>query len=974
MKLKTAKIVRSIAKIALLLCFLSLLGLGIFFTYKSVKFQPYKVRVSNVTDSAFTVSWVTDEPMVGVVYYGEKDSFLPGPLAWIGKQKAVDDRDVSNAQTECVSEFNKKASKTKDANFTVDIEGYDCNNVKVSKRGKYYTHHVTVQNLDAEKEYYFRVGDGYISYAKNSGTYTEGEVEGIDIFATKTKPVFTDITSPNPAYGTTEMVYQTSDGYFTFNKNYDSIVFLKVKNEDNEYGVFSSVANNDGGWSIDLSNVRDGEGLPVNLDDSILVFMPQAENHKAFVFEEHEYWNIEYPLRLPGNSEEDVKKEKVASKGVGLVRESLANWDHPGCKADITGHLDYCGLRGCWQKYIRGQELCGWKNISSSPCTGKVPATCNDEPEPKKEEPAVNTCPNSGTFTIGDFDTVCKQPSCHCTNREAKSTSVTCGNKCERKTDCINGQGSLSDLFTVCKHTTCRCTHRDSDGKDVPCGEPCKRKTAVSPPPAEEATAAVVTPCYYKIKGSGSCFEETSMMICTQKKSEGNYYTNPGCNYTYHKWVKENNTCVVDTSGKAHPNDPTCGGRTEASNVCAVYEWGRCNEFKNDKDMCFKKEGKDGYYPSMIACIKDHPTKVHCTLFCKTGSRCVAGAIRFSCESLAKQAKDSNGDCTYIEDPENPDNYCTPSEDFIELSEEDPNARLKTSPFKTYAQNSNNNEGNYVYHVPESGTYLFNLLRGQEKKIVADGKISYYFYYNRNGIEGYQEPEDLSSVKADEDLLVEAEVAVISISKIAETKEIKLSQGINIVSFDFMPNSIDDPYTSTDFLIRANEKGNKVSHISYFSAGKWDGGTSYNFETKEMKGMPFNLGFGKGYVVVAEEDTTVTIPGYNVQSPVPIALSSGWNLVGVHGYDTQYTANSLINSINTIQGLKSNNVTYWPTSKGMYQGYQLSEGQSYGQDFSISKDLGYFVRISEFNAPDSTCKSIIWNPGGGLNGKCGSGN
>ena len=164
MNVKTAKVLRNAARTTLLVCVFLLLGLGIYYTYLSIRFRPYKVRVSNVTDSAFTVSWVTDEPMVGVVYYGDKDSFLPGPLSWLGKKRAFDDRDVSDAQTECVSKFNKKVSKNRDENFTVDASGFDCNEVKVIKKGQYYTHHVTVPNLDADKEYYFRVGNGYISF------------------------------------------------------------------------------------------------------------------------------------------------------------------------------------------------------------------------------------------------------------------------------------------------------------------------------------------------------------------------------------------------------------------------------------------------------------------------------------------------------------------------------------------------------------------------------------------------------------------------------------------------------------------------------------------------------------------------------------------------------------------------------------------------------------------------------------------
>jgi hypothetical protein len=45
----------------------------------------------------------------------------------------------------------------------------------------------------------------------------------------------------------------------------------------------------------------------------------------------------------------------------------------------------------------------------------------------------------------------------------------------------------------------------------------------------------------------------------------------------------------------------------------------------------------------------------------------------------------------------------------------------------------------------------------------------------------------------------------------------------------------------------------------------------------------------------------------------------------------------------------------------------------YGFDFPLLKDVGYFVRVSEFTPEETTTKSIIWNPGGALHGEVGSG-
>jgi hypothetical protein len=55
----------------------------------------------------------------------------------------------------------------------------------------------------------------------------------------------------------------------------------------------------------------------------------------------------------------------------------------------------------------------------------------------------------------------------------------------------------------------------------------------------------------------------------------------------------------------------------------------------------------------------------------------------------------------------------------------------------------------------------------------------------------------------------------------------------------------------------------------------------------------------------------------------------------------------------------------------MYEGLQITDGQEYGFDFPISSTNGYFVRVSDFEPEDETCKSIIWHPDGDLHGNCG---
>ena len=152
--------------------------------------------------------------------------------------------------------------------------------------------------------------------------------------------------------------------------------------------------------------------------------------------------------------------------------------------------------------------------------------------------------------------------------------------------------------------------------------------------------------------------------------------------------------------------------------------------------------------------------------------------------------------------------------------------------------------------------------------------------------------------------------------------------------------------------------------------GRWSQGISCDPQGV-CSGTDFPLTPGRGYFIKAREDQEVTLPGYQIISPVPIPFSSGWNLVGVHGYSKVYSARSFIESINKLIGLTADNVSWWSSSVSRYEGLQVTDGIQYGVDFPINSSSGYFVRISDFQPSSDECRSIIWNEGGDLNGDCG---
>jgi len=1366
MKEQSSKVVRNVAKTALLVCAFLLLGFGIYYTYLSIRFRPYKVRVSNVTDSAFTVSWITDEPMVGVVYYGEKDSFLPGPLSWLGKKRAFDDRDVSDAQTECVSKFNKKVSKSRDENFTVDASGFDCNEVKVIKKGQYYTHHVTVPNLDADKEYYFRVGNGYISFkeGKTKGVeYIEREMPAISEFKQKTRETIKDISSPEPAYGTSYNVFYSSDGQVGTKKSFDSVIFLKTFKEGTEYPLMSAVTNSNGGWSIDLANVRDEDNNILAMEDTYLEFIPQVDNARPGASGTTKFEKLSFPLDLMGNNIDDlnkeVKKEESELGGLlnGLIGKSYAAncFDvNNNCAAvSVPGNICkialgyYAKENLCRNMLSTPTEVTCWKttcpaeSVQRESCGGDYPRTsspvcrtcykCDGSNLLEKDSDASGNCsdgyqitrPNCGSRatktcyscksdgSIGerriDSEKDCRPiekesrseldctPSttvdCFCTSNSCNSKVEKEGSVCNASEDCYSTKvkcldsqsgGGSSNKKSCCKvasksssGVSCTCEWKNSclsdeiegskarcegcfkvvkgeckDGcqsykvvnsclgggggggsvniltrlfspfedllvnksyaQDIPTiddnytvcpvgQESCESEGGESIPSAgnlEEGRCYVID---YNGDGTSSCTEVGIPSIEYCRRKDGYFPNDSTCNNwdtgndEGWKILQDGEVCPVENNGLCkcnglhHPyayfqcgevdeygpqgipqdegyyflgtcssadgvhidfdakcNHKSCvcpydGGILSCGETCnqkgrgcftssregtllglggeEVCYWlpgvvGRCDSrmdmyetitacrgsgfvgsrvgicylpkvtntltgevecVSGDRRDCFSSTYntsrlKPGAYINKTACLKSTQA-----LALTEGSRCedmegcscsLSGQLHWvvpggyctkdtgyfiyktsshADKGVCMEASSVNGytqgihqwypdenscladlesvqlqelvdkydgvwgldllvdesnawqccvvrtkqngvsQTTYIYHPIT--SYCPSNNAVFACCSEGPHSPSCQSPssgvldnksmdvkgsnsltFKTSAQDIGSSDT--VLYLPESGVYEMKNNLGGTMTLVGGTNKKYAFFENRDGVSGFQPPEDPANPKDNEDRIVPKDLAVVQVDKVASTKEIDLKQGINIISFNFIPSLGDNiQMTSDNFLKLVNEESNKVSTISSFVAGQWANGTSYDFKTKETKGAPFVLSTGTGYLLLAEADTKITIPALDIKSPIPIAFSSGWNLIGVHGHNTQYTAKSLINSVNSIEGLKANNVTYWPTSKGMYQGFQLSEGQEYGQDFPISKDLGYFVRINEIK---EDCRSIWWNPGGEKNGEC----
>jgi hypothetical protein len=162
------------------------------------------VEITNLTDTAFTVTWVSDSPYVGQIAYQEGDGYWPAFFAQADKKFARDDRDIELAQ---------------DATYVLRAEG-------AKER---YTHHVTVRDLKPNTKYAFRIA---------------GAINGHDtrfpyIY---TRELITDLNTPDPAYGKVELGRE--------NPNLDYIVLANLLGSDR--GLSSTYLTSNNTYSFDL--------------------------------------------------------------------------------------------------------------------------------------------------------------------------------------------------------------------------------------------------------------------------------------------------------------------------------------------------------------------------------------------------------------------------------------------------------------------------------------------------------------------------------------------------------------------------------------------------------------------------------------------------------------------------------------------------------------------------------------------------
>ena len=1009
MSIQLKKVLRTISKVVLVLAGVFLLGYVGYSTYLSIAFKPAKVRVTNITSSSATVSWVTESPMKGVVYYGEKDSFLPGPLGWIGSDKAWDDRDVSDAEVACVEEYNSKMEV--DGEFAVDMSDFDCTDTKVKKFGKYYTHHVTLKGLDSEKQYYFRVGDGVWGW---SG----------DVNSAKTFSMLGSVEEPKPVFGRVV----TENGLSTE----DSVVYLQFKDlsESSNSVWMSAVANEDGGWYLDGSNLRDASGNVVGLELGQDMFTVRAQYKANELAEEIDwvfgYFNQAYPDIVVESS------SNVVSLGAGLMQSVRAyiprelEDEYEYTPSTTTSYTD-TGTGGdedeveAYTRQDNAQDEDEKEEVSYYGVSESDWATYDSE---KKQEvmqtigagnaAKLEALNNGGDLTVAGLDEL------GLGGNAVKiagnmSAIMGSGNAFSASTimeDSKDVNSVKSDIKFEYSYSGNSWTQGTTTPVEVPdpivpakCGDgECN---------GSESSLTCSADCPADTYGPEYCAKHPSAIECAPSCPNNvcgvgeDYYSCPAdcplrsqyimLDYSEAqdlKWGDVTLKTLGENTIGIEGGDTICIGVTTNSNNCDLSFSPISLDLESLVDVVILggEEVDVEYLKEIIELTKENYTE--------------QGYMTYEVEKLTDLLERLDEIGIEIEQPiveeepvvidpveedpvaipvETPDPDPEPLETPAPQVEVEPEVEGTPQPGSylwdrlvksVHAEETKNTTNSSYFYLPEYGFYTLSLNNWEiAETIETGGNTVYLFYIEANSIEGLQIPEDPDNPAVGEDIVIRSGAFEIEYSQTSSGDQLSLQKGINIVSFEDVL-AIDESGvggSAMELILWAQENGIDLETVTYFEGGRWANGVHCDGTTKEScSGIDFEIMPGYGYLIISGSDAELGVPSYDLESSVPVAFSPGWNLIGVHGYQNAFTARTLIDSVSNIEGLTADNVSWWPTSKSRYEGIQVTNGQTYGQDFSISSNNGYFVRISEYEPTDSDCKSIIWHYNGELNGSCGN--
>lgn len=254
--------------------------------------------------------------------------------------------------------------------------------------------------------------------------------------------------------------------------------------------------------------------------------------------------------------------------------------------------------------------------------------------------------------------------------------------------------------------------------------------------------------------------------------------------------------------------------------------------------------------------------------------------------------------------------------------------------------------GEYIIKAKESGVYRIEIPGALPQEITMEAGREHVLFFDRNGNGQHDEGETIE---------VQDDTVKISYIDQKVSSKISLSEGINIVSFNELPNNTDSCQLIKDLNIGYQKNVNPDAFVSQIAryVGTTFEVTSYRPDIDQgTSGKCFPVRPGEGYILRSHSDIDISYVGYRLAIPAPIKISQvGWNLIGVNGSNKSWTAEKLIDEFNSDERFEVDNLSRWRNESSMYQGLQKnklenqSQFETFGFDYPLSNDEGYFIRV-----------------------------
>lgn len=935
--------------------------------------SPVDMRVTNVTDRSFTLSWKSRMPTSGLATVKQGDNWMPVSLLVGNEDKGFDDRDWAAAE--------------------VNIE--ESAEVKVEKIGKFYTHHVTVKSLSPETDYTYYLGSNRL-FAVKKGLFTS-------------MPELESLPTPNPAYGTVV----DRDGDRDFKRAPDSLVYLYLMNGEDRSALLSAVANEEGTYYIDLTTARFSQF------DTVRMYADGAGQGRSLDLTLNDLKTKPFaPIVLEDELPAETENGSQSSNGVKAVLsavsfDSIAQSCNPRtypegrcegrafCEYEVTQHAN-CTYTDRKVRCTPNSAECG--DTENQP--QEEPQNPQQEPEnptpPQDDEPQDNlpngcckgngqtrSCPNNQSCSISNG--ACGDGGVSCDpNSGQSSTNPPLGDnpepnsnvgtscyeeypeerngliyKCYKRGvytnvagDCSWGPGSYCEIDNSQQQTETPPTTatRDCTAQGMVCSD-----TSVNDAFCPETAQCILTS---QENQQQSCNDSATGEYCTQN---GVVYFNCGGTFSAAPQY-----CKDDSSGMENPLHGNNCANSQVGRYCIEPSGSRkykcttslytltkqeCDDHRDEWGSTAQPSCESMYKVSEGHCQSNGNVRFSCNI----SGRWEITSSAARCDEL-KSMNEQTG-ATTDADGVNvcPGGYptydlngsflkctsCRPP--YREVGDVcmAPGSKSSTTgsssrenlSFRSFAQSES------ITISPQNGFLAFE--EGGEYCTEYQGARYCFTIIDNEPVKVFIDENDNKAYDTNEVILSEQSTN-LSLDRVASTQSYKLSNGFNLISFDLVNPEMDN---ASEFLIEMNEKfNNQIYSIARFEGGKWE---VMGYRAGEVVGaIDFQLVPGKGYLVKTKANVDIYITGQRVSDPVPVFLTGGWNLVAVHGASTSYTAESLIDAVESVEGLDADNVTKWAAEKGRYEGVQKQADSTgtervFGFDFPIVRDASYFVRVVE---------------------------